>query len=133
MDGSTAPAKLMPDGVRPDDKFLGVLPLFHIYGMTRDDDAPQLLERERPSPDPGEALVRTLRVGVDGTDHEVLNGSHGGFPDGADHMSSATKPSASSKTRTAPDSRQATWSSRRSDGRPTAGTSTSPRRTRYGT
>ncbi|WP_363464569.1 long-chain-fatty-acid--CoA ligase [Halogeometricum borinquense] len=29
-----ATAKLMPDGVRPDDKFLGVLPLFHIYGMT---------------------------------------------------------------------------------------------------
>ena len=54
--------------------------------VTRGEDGPQLLERERPSPDPGEALVRTLRVGVDGTDHEVLNGSHGGFPDGADHM-----------------------------------------------
>ncbi len=29
-----ASAKLMEDGVRSDDKFLGVLPLFHIYGMT---------------------------------------------------------------------------------------------------
>ncbi|SFR67410.1 long-chain-fatty-acid--CoA ligase [Halogeometricum limi] len=29
-----ATAELLPGGVRPDDKFLGVLPLFHIYGMT---------------------------------------------------------------------------------------------------
>jgi long-chain acyl-CoA synthetase len=29
-----ASAKLMDGGVRSDDKFLGVLPLFHIYGMT---------------------------------------------------------------------------------------------------
>ncbi|PGF18153.1 long-chain-fatty-acid--CoA ligase [Natrinema sp. CBA1119] len=27
-------SKLIPDGIRPDDKSLGVLPLFHIYGMT---------------------------------------------------------------------------------------------------
>ena len=27
-------AGLVPDGIRPDDKQLGVLPLFHIYGMT---------------------------------------------------------------------------------------------------
>jgi long-chain acyl-CoA synthetase len=27
-------ADLVPDGIRPDDKSLGVLPLFHIYGMT---------------------------------------------------------------------------------------------------
>ncbi|MFC6717495.1 long-chain fatty acid--CoA ligase [Natrialbaceae archaeon GCM10025810] len=27
-------AQLIPDGIRPDDKQLGVLPLFHIYGMT---------------------------------------------------------------------------------------------------
>ncbi|QCS43040.1 long-chain fatty acid--CoA ligase [Natrinema versiforme] len=29
-----AAAKLIPDGIRPDDRSLGVLPLFHIYGMT---------------------------------------------------------------------------------------------------
>ncbi|MDS0300488.1 long-chain fatty acid--CoA ligase [Halogeometricum sp. S1BR25-6] len=29
-----ATAKLLPDGVQADDRFLGVLPLFHIYGMT---------------------------------------------------------------------------------------------------
>jgi threonine dehydrogenase-like Zn-dependent dehydrogenase len=30
--------------------------------------------------------VRTLRVGVDGTDHEVIAGTHGGFPEGDDHL-----------------------------------------------
>ncbi len=29
-----AAAKLIPDGIAEDDRFLGVLPLFHIYGMT---------------------------------------------------------------------------------------------------
>jgi len=29
-----AASKLIPDGIRSDDKSLGVLPLFHIYGMT---------------------------------------------------------------------------------------------------
>ncbi len=45
---------------------------------------PRLLELPRPDPEPGEALVRTLRVGVDGTDHEVIAGSHGGPPPGED-------------------------------------------------
>lgn len=31
---ANAASKLIPDGIRPDDKSLGVLPLFHIYGMT---------------------------------------------------------------------------------------------------
>ena len=31
---ANAAAELIPDGIRPDDKGLGVLPLFHIYGMT---------------------------------------------------------------------------------------------------
>ncbi|MFC7019165.1 MULTISPECIES: glucose 1-dehydrogenase [Haloarcula] len=47
---------------------------------------PALVEKERPTPDRGEALVRTLRVGVDGTDHEVISGEHGGYPEGEDHM-----------------------------------------------
>ncbi|WP_324757840.1 glucose 1-dehydrogenase [Haloarcula montana] len=55
-------------------------------GVRRDGDQPVLLEKERPTPEKGEALVRTLRVGVDGTDHEVIGGSHGGYPDGEDHM-----------------------------------------------
>ena len=54
--------------------------------IRRGSDEPELIEKPRPDPRHGEALVRTLRVGVDGTDHEVLNGSHGGFPEGTDHM-----------------------------------------------
>jgi len=55
-------------------------------GVRRDGGGPELLDIERPTPDDGEALVRTLRVGVDGTDHEVISGSHGGFPDGEDYI-----------------------------------------------
>ncbi|WP_336034531.1 glucose 1-dehydrogenase [Halobacterium yunchengense] len=54
--------------------------------VTRDDRTPRVVDLPRPEPGPGEALVRTLRVGVDGTDHEVIAGSHGGFPDGDDHL-----------------------------------------------
>ncbi|MFB6071799.1 MAG: glucose 1-dehydrogenase [Halobacterium sp.] len=54
--------------------------------VTRDDRRPRVVEKPRPEPGPGEALVRTLRVGVDGTDHEVIQGSHGGFPAGDDHL-----------------------------------------------
>ncbi|WP_135820282.1 glucose 1-dehydrogenase [Halostella litorea] len=47
---------------------------------------PTVVEKPKPEPGPGEALVRTLRVGVDGTDHEVISGAHGGFPAGDDHL-----------------------------------------------
>ncbi|NUE02537.1 glucose 1-dehydrogenase [Halorubraceae archaeon YAN] len=47
---------------------------------------PELIEVPDPVPDDGEALVRTLRVGVDGTDHEVIAGGHGGTPEGEDHL-----------------------------------------------
>jgi threonine dehydrogenase-like Zn-dependent dehydrogenase len=50
--------------------------------IRRGADAPAVLDLPRPEPSPGEALVRTLRVGVDGTDHEVIEGGHGGFPEG---------------------------------------------------
>ena len=49
-------------------------------------DEPVVTEKPRPEPAPGEALVRTLRVGVDGTDHEVIAGGHGGAPEGEDHL-----------------------------------------------
>jgi threonine dehydrogenase-like Zn-dependent dehydrogenase len=54
--------------------------------VTRDDRTPRVVDLPRPDPAHGEALVRTLRVGVDGTDHEVIAGSHGGFPEGDDHL-----------------------------------------------
>ncbi|WP_436903472.1 glucose 1-dehydrogenase [Halovenus halobia] len=47
---------------------------------------PVVLDVPRPEPATGEALVRTLRVGVDGTDHEVIAGNHGGFPAGESHL-----------------------------------------------
>ncbi|GAB3027218.1 glucose 1-dehydrogenase [Natronobiforma cellulositropha] len=47
---------------------------------------PVILEKPIPEPAAGEALVRTLRVGVDGTDHEVIGGAHGGTPPGDDHL-----------------------------------------------
>jgi glucose 1-dehydrogenase len=47
---------------------------------------PSLVELPRPEPDAGEALVRTLRVGVDGTDHEVIAGHHGAPPTGDDRL-----------------------------------------------
>ncbi|WP_435345234.1 glucose 1-dehydrogenase [Haloarchaeobius sp. HRN-SO-5] len=54
--------------------------------VRRGETEPVVVEKPRPEPEPGEALVRTLRVGIDGTDHEVIEGSHGGFPDGEDHL-----------------------------------------------
>ncbi|MFC6723239.1 glucose 1-dehydrogenase [Halobium palmae] len=44
----------------------------------------------RDVPDPtlgsGEVLVRTLRVGIDGTDREVIGGTHGGYPAGEEYQ-----------------------------------------------
>ena len=54
--------------------------------VRRGEQSPRVVERPRPEPDAGAALVRILRVGVDGTDHEVIRGAHGGFPDGADEL-----------------------------------------------
>lgn len=49
-------------------------------------EAPVLRELQKPTIGSGEVLIRTLRVGIDGTDHEVIAGNHGGFPAGADHL-----------------------------------------------
>jgi len=54
--------------------------------VTREDRTPRVVELPRPEPAPGEALVRVLRVGIDGTDHGVVAGEHGEFPDGARQM-----------------------------------------------
>ena len=58
----------------------------YAIAVRRGEGSPTLVEKPRPEPGPGEALVRTLRVGVDGTDQEVIAGSHGGYPDGEDHI-----------------------------------------------
>jgi len=54
--------------------------------LRRGAETATVVERPRPEPASGEALVRTLRVGIDGTDHEILAGEHGGFPAGDDHL-----------------------------------------------
>jgi threonine dehydrogenase-like Zn-dependent dehydrogenase len=58
----------------------------HAVAIRRGEEAPALLEVPFPEPESGQALVRTLRVGIDGTDHEVIAGGHGGFPEGEDHL-----------------------------------------------
>ncbi|MFC7046766.1 glucose 1-dehydrogenase [Halobacteriaceae archaeon GCM10025711] len=58
----------------------------HAIAVRRGEREPAVIEKPKPDPDPGEALVRTLRVGVDGTDHEVIEGGHGSFPAGDDHL-----------------------------------------------
>lgn len=52
--------------------------------VERGSTTPSLLDLPKPEPEPGEVLVRTLRVGIDGTDHEVISGSHGSYPEGQD-------------------------------------------------
>ncbi|XVH30892.1 glucose 1-dehydrogenase [Haloferacaceae archaeon DSL9] len=54
--------------------------------VTKGGEEPEIVEVPKPEPKDGEALVRTLRVGIDGTDHEVIEGGHGGFPEGEDYL-----------------------------------------------
>lgn len=54
--------------------------------VQRGETRPALLDVPQPTPAPNEALVRTLRVGIDGTDHEVIRGSHGSYPKGAEYQ-----------------------------------------------
>lgn len=54
--------------------------------VERGETQPHLKELPRPEPADDEILVRIHRVGIDGTDHEVLSGGHGGFPEDGDYM-----------------------------------------------
>jgi len=54
--------------------------------VRRGETQPVVTEVDEPTPGSGEALLRTLRVGIDGTDHEVIEGNHGGFPNGEDYQ-----------------------------------------------
>ncbi|MGM0591321.1 MAG: glucose 1-dehydrogenase [Halobacteriota archaeon] len=47
---------------------------------------PRLVDLPRPEPADGEVLVRTLRVGVDGTDHDVVRGGRREFPEGHEFL-----------------------------------------------
>jgi len=54
--------------------------------VERGESRPRVITVDEPVPGAGEALVRTLRVGIDGTDHEVVDGAHGGYPEWADYQ-----------------------------------------------
>ena len=54
--------------------------------VKRGETTPTCIDVPRPEPEEGEVLVRTLRVGIDGTDHEVIAGHHGGYPEGEDYQ-----------------------------------------------
>jgi threonine dehydrogenase-like Zn-dependent dehydrogenase len=49
-------------------------------------EGPQLLQGPDPKPGPAEGLLRTLEVGIDGTDEEIIAGGYGEFPPGDDFM-----------------------------------------------
>ena len=50
------------------------------------ENRPTVVDVDRLAPERGEALVRTLRVGIDGTDHEVIGGNHGGFLEDSEYQ-----------------------------------------------
>jgi threonine dehydrogenase-like Zn-dependent dehydrogenase len=52
----------------------------------RGESEPRVIDVPEPEPEVDEALVRTLRVGIDGTDHEVIAGNHGDFPQNEDYQ-----------------------------------------------
>jgi threonine dehydrogenase-like Zn-dependent dehydrogenase len=54
--------------------------------VERGSRTPVLSRAPRPAPADGEALVRTLAVGLDGTDAEVLHGGDDRFPPGEDAL-----------------------------------------------
>jgi threonine dehydrogenase-like Zn-dependent dehydrogenase len=54
--------------------------------VRRNDAHPQVVDIEQPTPGTNEVLIRTLRVGIDGTDHAVIGNDHGGYPDGEDYQ-----------------------------------------------
>ena len=45
-----------------------------------------LVELDKPTPGPGEALVRIVRVGIDGTDKDINEGKYGEAPPGYDFL-----------------------------------------------
>ena len=55
-------------------------------GMRPGGDHPEVLDVSRPEPAPGEALIRILRVGIDGTDHEVIRDVEDRLPDGDGYL-----------------------------------------------
>lgn len=59
----------------------------YAVAFSPDDTSLRVVEKEWPTPADGEALVRTLAVGVDGSDRRIAAGEIGGDPPaGSDHL-----------------------------------------------
>ena len=54
--------------------------------LFRGERTPRVVEKDRPDPADGEVLVRTLRVGIDGSDRRIADGEIGEPPEGEDHL-----------------------------------------------
>lgn len=54
--------------------------------LSRGATEPQVRETDRPVPADGEVLVRTLAVGIDGSDRRIVAGEIGEAPEDADHL-----------------------------------------------
>ena len=50
------------------------------------EDFPRAVDVPAPTLSEGETLVRTLRVGIDGTDHAIIEGIHGEMPPGEEYQ-----------------------------------------------
>ena len=49
-------------------------------------DSARVIEMPVPVPEPGEALIRLLEIGIDGTDMEISQGRYGEQPPGQDFL-----------------------------------------------
>lgn len=54
--------------------------------LVRGESEPRVIEKDRPVPTNDEVLVRTLSVGIDGSDRRIIAGDIGEFPEGEDHL-----------------------------------------------
>jgi threonine dehydrogenase-like Zn-dependent dehydrogenase len=54
--------------------------------LRKDASLPELIDRPRPEPEPGEVLVKTVRVGLCGTDREIIRRGIPDVPPGEDHL-----------------------------------------------
>ncbi len=57
-----------------------------LIAVVKGKQGPQLLDRPGPVAGPPDGLLRTLEVGIDGTDEEIVGGAYGEFPRGDDFM-----------------------------------------------
>lgn len=57
-----------------------------IIATPPEEDSAKISDIPRPEPGPGEVLLKTLEIGVDGTDREIHEGVYGTPPDGCSYI-----------------------------------------------